>query len=309
MYWCGPSSILGWNIVMPATPSTSRTLQITHSADPDDGYAWWAVATGRLGIGGSELRVEAMAIDEINRRCIEGRMDDVCAISSAAWPLMSHDYAILSAGSSVGRGYGPALAAVGSIPYGRLAASTVAIPGDLTTGALLLRLFFPGVRTRVMPFREIAPAILRGEVDAGVLIHEELMNYRDRGLERLACLGQIWTEQTGLPIPVGLNVVKRELGCELMQRIADLTLASMVEAEAHREEATRWAMQYSIQCRTGIGEEFLHMFANEDTLCLARDCRLALNELFVRAHVAGLIPRVPQLEIVEVSSALIESLP
>jgi 1,4-dihydroxy-6-naphthoate synthase len=175
----------------------------------------------------------------------------------------------------------------------------VAVPGDLTTGAMLLRLFFPGVRTVSMPFDTVAGAIVRGEVDAGVLIHEELLNWQAKGLRRLACLGAMWTERTGLPLTVGLNVVHRRLGPDGMRAVARLIRESMEEAPRHEAEARAWAHGYSIEAHEGIADQFVAMFANEDTLALAPECVEALRRLFAMAHAAGLISEIPSVEPVE----------
>jgi 1,4-dihydroxy-6-naphthoate synthase len=198
----------------------------------------------------------------------------------------------------VGRGYGPALASL------RLQSAEdilredalVAVPGDSTTGALLLRLFFRGVRTVALPCEEIAAAILSGGVDAGVLIHEELLNLERKGLRRLACLGALWQEKTGLPIPVGLNVVRRSLGPDMMEAAAAAVRGSMEMAGRERSEASKWAMGYTHQAADGIAEKYLAMFANEDTLDLADDCLQALGTLYAMAFEAGLIESVPAVE-------------
>lgn len=280
-----------------------KALAVAHTPDPDDAFAWWAIASGRLRLPDYRFRVDARPIQQINEACLCSGAYEVAAISSAAWPALSRDYAILSSGASVGRHYGPALVTRGCLTIGQLAGKTVAIPGEATTGALLLRLFFPDVRTIELPFDRVGEAIARGEVDAGVMIHEELLNYEYQGLTKLACLGKMWCEATDLPIPVGLNVIRRDLGEALMLEVAHLVQESMVLAQMNREEATRWAMGYSIERASGIGEKFLKMFANQDTLLLAPQCRMALRELYRRAFAAGLIPCEPELDIVEIESA------
>lgn len=274
-----------------------QPLRACHTPDPDDAFAWWAIATGRVAIEGCAFGVSSRPIQQINEACLR-REIDIAAISSAAYPLMAEDYAILASGASVGRGYGPALATRDLAHPRDILGGAVAVPGDLTTGALLLRLFFPGVQTVSMPFDAIAPALVRGQIAAGVLIHEELLNWEAKGLRRLLCLGQEWQRQTGLPLPVGLNVVRRDLGDSRMRAIARAVHQSMLEADGHPDLATAHAMGYSIQAREGLGEEFIRMFANEDTLCLDSACRRALRVLFDWAHTAGLTPPVPHLEFI-----------
>lgn len=275
-----------------------QPLLACHTPDPDDAFAWWAIATGRVAIEGGTFDVSSRPIQQINEACLRGELD-IAAISSAAYPSMADRYAILAAGASVGRGYGPALATRDIEHPCDILGATVAVPGDLTTGALLLRLFFPDAQTVSMPFDAIAPALLRGEVAAGVLIHEELLNWEAKGLRRLLCLGQEWLRRTNLPLPVGLNVVRRDLGHAPIRRIATAIRESMAQADLHRDLATAHAMRYSIQAREGMGEKFIRMFANEDTLCLDAACRRALRVLFDWAHTAGLTPAVPRLEFVD----------
>lgn len=280
----------------PGQPATvcPRTLRACHTPDPDDAFAWWAIATGRLALPGTRIEVDARPIQQINEACLAGELD-IAAISSAAYPLLAERYAILDSGASVGRGYGPALATRDLAALGDVRSATIAVPGDLTTGALLLRLFFPGVRTVAMPFDAIAPALLAGEVQAGVLIHEELLNWEARGLRRLLCLGAEWQRRTGLPIPVGLNVIRRDLGRAAMAAVSRLVRRSMEEADRRPEEAMAHAMRHSREARRGIGARFVRMFANADTLHLDTDCLRALRLLFEMAHGAGLLPRVPEV--------------
>lgn len=277
------------------TNSTLTTIRAFHTPDPDDAYAWWAIATGRTRVPGCRIDVGSAHIQWINEQCRQGKVD-IAAISSATYPLIANDYALLSAGASVGRGYGPALATRDLASSGDLDGALVAVPGDLTTGALLLRLFFPEARTVSLPFDQVAAAIAGGEVDAGVLIHEELLNWEHKGLRRLLCLGAEWTNRTGLPIPVGLNVVHRRHGAERIHQIAQAIRISMEEADRHPVQARRFAMGYSIEKCEGIGEKFMKMFANEDTIALGDDCLEAMNLLFRMAHERGLLPTPPRLE-------------
>ena len=288
---------------LPSTPSVApvdvQVLKVAFTPDPDDAYAWWAVCFNRMGIRGYRIETILRHIQEINESCRARQEYDIAAISSAAYPFISANYAILSAGASVGRGYGPALASKHLQTEQELTAGKrVGIPGELTTGALLLRLFFPGVQTVELPFDQVAPAIIRGEIDAGVLIHEELLNWRAAGLRKLACLGQKWTESSGLPLPVGLNVVRRALGKNLIRRIGSLVRESMQEANCHSAEASKFAMTYSREAESEIGSRFITMFANQDTIKLDADCLKALAVLYQSAHERGLIERVPVVDVI-----------
>ncbi len=287
------------------TTSLPQALKLAHTSDPDDAFAWWAASSGYLTISGTSIETTAMHIQKINASCLEG-VYDIAAISSAAWPLFSDQYEILSAGASVGRGYGPALATVSLASEQNLQSARVAVPGNMTTAAMLLRLFFPEAITIEMPFDQIAEAILRGDVDAGVLIHEELLNYKSEGLRRLLCLGKKWQQHTNLPIPVGLNVVHRRLGKQRAGQICHLTRESLLSAFDNRDQATHWAMNYTMQAEQGIGLQFIDMFANKDTLRMDRDCALALEKLYTMAYDAELISEKPQVQFVDPAACTLE---
>jgi 1,4-dihydroxy-6-naphthoate synthase len=269
----------------------TRELKLSFTPDPDDAFAWWAIATGHLTIPGHSIKVETRHLQEANRGCMNGELD-IAAISVAAYPFFHREYEVLEVGASVGRGYGPALAVRTDSP-GNAVRGPVAIPGANTTGALMFRLFFPGIPTVEMGFHEVAGAILRGDVAAGVLIHEELLNWEHKGLRRVLCLGKEWQRRSGLPLPVGLIAVRRSLGSETIGNVATALRQSIELAAEHREEALRWALGFTRQSAGGIGELFVDMFTNSDTLCMPPDCRVALRELYRHASLGGLIPDVP----------------
>lgn len=271
----------------------AEQLDIAFTPDPDDAFAWWAILTGRLQLPGFQFSARPMHIHDINRMCRREELP-IGATSSAAWPTMHRNYRILSAGASVGRGYGPALVAhekVASLKPGM----RVGIPGNQTTGAMLLRLFYPGMDTVELPFDEIAAAVLRKELDAGVLIHEELLNWSHAGLHRVACLGAQWKEKTGLPIPVGLVVMHRRFGDACIRQFSALVRESLIVARNCCDEARKWAMQFSREAESGIADQFISMFANEDTLRLDLDCIRALNLLYELAFERGLIQERPEV--------------
>jgi len=270
------------------------TLRIAYTPDPDDAFAWWAIATEQIAVPDCKVVCETQHIQQINEQCLRGELD-VAAISSAAWPFFCKDYVLLSPGASVGRNYGPVLAAKNSMNLEDLSGTTVAIPGKLTTATMLLRLFFPGVITIEMPFDQIAENIANDTVAAGVLIHEELLNWENAGIRQLVSLGGLWAEATNLPIPVGLNVAHRRLGEAKITQIATAIRDSVRHAQIRRRQAIDWALQYSITSQR-IAEKFINMFANEDTLQLAPDCIEALRIMYSKAFDQQLIPVVPYLD-------------
>lgn len=278
-----------------------KQLTIGFTPDPDDAFAYYALVTRKIPLPVRDVQFLTEPIDRLNRRAARGELD-IAAISSVFYPFISDDYAVLRSGASVGRGYGPALASRKSVSLDRVGAMTVAVPGDTTTGAALLRLFYPGVATVVLPHDEIRDALAGGRVEAGVLIHEELLNYPERDLRRLECLGARWSSETGLPLPVGLNVVHRRLG---FRRCAELETAvrdSIVYALNHREEATTWARRFGRRSSPKVALDFIDMFANSDTVHFPGDCERGLEELFRRLYAARLSPRVPLVRFVEPAS-------
>jgi len=274
---------------------TTQKIDIAFTPDPDDAFAWWAILTGQIGMPGFNFSGRPLHIHDINQMCQRQELA-VGAISSAAWPALHRNYRILSAGASVGRGYGPALVSLTAgeaLPRG----ARVGIPGNQTTGAMLLKLYFDDIQTIEMPFDQILGAVLRKEIDAGVLIHEELLNWRPAGLHRTACLGAKWKADTGLPIPVGLVVMHARYGDETIRTFSSLVRQSMLVAMRRNEEARAWALQYSHEAETGIADQFMSMFANDDTLAMDSDCVRSLQLFYQRCFARGFQTECPNVTI------------
>lgn len=273
-----------------------KTLHFGFTPDTDDAFHYYALESGVIPPPeGERFEFAHEHIQRLNEMSLEGRLD-VTAISSVMYPRIADRYVVLSAGTSVGRGYGPALCVRAGSPVRDFEGRTVAAPGRYTTGYFLLSYFYRGFRPLFLPFDEVAQAVASGKADAGVLIHEELLNYASRGLEKIECLGERWSRETGLPLPVGLTVAKRELGAERISRIRNLLAQSMRHAMAHRDDAMGFAMGFS--SGKGVTEEFVAKFANTDTESMPDDVRRGLKELYRRAYGKGLIEREPAVEII-----------
>lgn len=270
------------------------SLDVRISADPDDAFAWWGVIDGRVTIPGMACRVGAAGVHANNLACAAGE-PDVAAISAAWYPAIARDYALLSPGASVGRGYGPALIAPAGASLESVARGPIAVAGLDTTGGVLLRLLLPQALPVELPWGEIPGAVARGQLPAGVAIHETLMTWRALGLRRLACLGAIWTSLTALPIPVGLVVAHRRLGAPLLTSIAGALRRSVLLAFEHRAEALAFAATFSISGDRLLMEEFVDRFTNADTAELAADALLGLRVLHVRMRECGLAATAPEL--------------
>ncbi len=271
---------------------TPRTIHVAHSPDSDDAFMFYALAAGKIETGELRYEHELSDIETLNRRALRGELE-VSAVSIHAYAYLADRYALLASGSSMGDGYGPrivARTAAPEDPRAGLRGKRVAVPGRLTTAYLALRLFQPEVEEEVLPFDQIEEAVERGAVDAGLLIHEGQLTFADRGLHLWTDLGAWWMGETGLPLPLGGNVVRRDLGDRVVAQIARDLRASVEYALAHRADALAHASRYN----RGIGEErtdrFVGMYVNQWTVDYGPRGRLAVQTLLDRAHAAGVIP-------------------
>lgn len=273
------------------------TLRIGHSADADDAFMFFGFAEGAIDTGPYEVTHVVEDIESLNKRAMRGDLE-MTAISAAAYPEVAKHYRILACGASVGRNYGPIIVAREPTAPHELAGKHVAIPGALTTAYLLLRMYVPGVLPRVIPFDQIMDAVAENVVDAGVVIHEGQITYASKGFSKVLDLGEAWFQDTGLPIPLGLDMVNRRLGDEEAQRLYDVFLSSIRYAREHEPEAMIYAQKYSRGLDLDLSRRFVGMYVNEDTLQMGDEGRRALEALYHRAHERGLITAVPPLDIV-----------
>jgi 1,4-dihydroxy-6-naphthoate synthase len=279
---------------------TLRTIQVAHSPDSDDAFMFYALAAGKLETGELRYIHELSDIETLNQRALRAELE-VTAVSIHAYAYIWRDYALLGSGSSMGDGYGPRLVsklACPAAPRSSLRGRRVAVPGKLTTAYLALQLYQPDCIAVVVPFDAIEDAIHRGEVDVGLLIHEGQLTYGDAGLQLWDDLGAWWLKETGLPLPLGGNAVRRDLGPELTAQIARDLRASIVYALEHREPALAHARQFN----RGIGDDrtdtFVGMYVNEWTVDYGPRGRAAVQLLLDRAHAARVIPERVQVEFV-----------
>jgi len=277
-----------------------RTIRVAHSPDSDDAFMFYALAAGKIDTGDLRYEHELSDIESLNRRALAGELE-VTAVSIHAYAYLADRYALLNSGSSMGDRYGPRLvgrAAAPADPRSAARGKRIAIPGTLTTACLALRLFQPDYREVVLPFDQIEDAVLAGEVELGLLIHEGQLTFQDRGLHLWADMGEWWFGETGLPLPLGGNVVRRDLGPAIVAQVARDLKASIVYALEHRPQALAHASQYN----RGIGEErtdrFVGMYVNEWTVDYGDTGRRAVRELLRRGHQAGVIPRAVEVDFV-----------
>jgi 1,4-dihydroxy-6-naphthoate synthase len=269
-----------------------RTIQVAHSPDSDDAFMFYALAADKLDTGELRYVHELSDIESLNQRARRAELE-VTAVSIHAYAYIWREYALLGSGSSMGDGYGPRLVSTRprpADPRAVLRGLRVAVPGLLTTAYLALKLYQPDLIEVVVPFDQIEDAVHRGEVDAGLLIHEGQLTYGDTGLHLWNDLGAWWLEDTGLPLPLGGNAVRRDLGDAVIGQIARDLRASIVYALEHREPALAHARQFN----RGIGEErtdrFVGMYVNRWTVDYGARGRQAVQKLLDRGHEAEIIP-------------------
>jgi 5,8-dihydroxy-2-naphthoate synthase len=278
----------------------AKTIHVAHSPDSDDAFMFYALAEGKLDTGDLRYLHELADIESLNQRARRAELE-VTAVSIHAYAYLWRDYALLSSGSSMGDGYGPRLVSTIPAPFDprtALKGCRVAVPGTLTTAYLALQLYQPDCIGEVVPFDQIEDAVHRGDVDVGLLIHEGQLTYADSGLHLWGDLGAWWLAETGLPLPLGGNAVRRDLGPRVTAQIARDLRASIVYGLEHRAPALAHAKQFN----RGIGDErtdtFVGMYVNDWTVDYGPRGRQAVQLLLDRAHAAGLIPERVAVEFV-----------
>jgi 1,4-dihydroxy-6-naphthoate synthase len=271
--------------------AATTTVRIAHSPDSDDAFMFWALTQGVLATGGLEIEHVLADIETLNQAAFAGTYE-VTALSFHAYAYLHDRYQLMPSGASFGDGYGPVVVAGRALTREELGGVEVAIPGQLTTAALALRLWQPAVRTRILPFDRILEAVAAGEAEAGVIIHEGQLTYGDAGLRCVVDLGAWWREETGGPLPLGGNGIRRDLPEDLKARLCRLLGESIEHGLAHRGEALDFALQFArgIEHDRARADRFVGMYVNEWTRDYGAAGRRAVQELLDRAHVAGLLP-------------------
>jgi len=279
---------------------SSQVIRVAHSPDSDDAFMFWALAAGRIDTNGRRYVHELADIETLNRRALAGELE-VSAVSIHAYAYLADRYALLAHGASIGDRYGPRIVArerAPADPRAALAGRTVAVPGELTTAFLALRLFQPAAQTVVVPFDQIEEYVAAGRADAGLLIHEGQLTFADRGLHLWVDLGEWWDDETGLPLPLGGNVARRDLGEALLGAVAADLKASIEYALAHRTEALAHAQSFSRGLDPAKTDRFVGMYVNDYTVDYGERGRRAVHELLARGHRAGIVPGPVPLQFV-----------
>lgn len=282
--------------------STSSVIRFGHSPDADDAFMFYGLAKEIASVPGYRIEHVMQDIQTLNRRAMASGDLEVTAVSAAVYPHIAHRYRILSTGASMGRGYGPRLVSRQFENIHELAGGRIAIPGEHTTAFMLLQVYLGSAAKTVeflpVHFERIPEVVIAGEAEAGLIIHEVQLTYGAMGLNLVADLGLWWQRETGLPLPLGLDVVRRDLG-ESLSKAINRGLRSSIEAAYADEEA---ALDYALSFGRGLEREtcrtFVRMYVNQDTLDMGEAGERALEALFRRAYQAGLLASVPPVEIV-----------
>jgi 1,4-dihydroxy-6-naphthoate synthase len=265
-----------------------RDIKVAHSPDSDDAFMFYGLATHKVRTPGLRFTHTLCDIETLNQKAREG-VYDVTAISFHAYPYVQDKYALMACGGSVGEGYGPMVVSPRPFTTSEIKGKRIAVPGTLTTAYLALQLFAPGIETEVVPFDQIIPQVLEGKYEAGLIIHEGQLTYDKSGLHRIVDLGRWWQKVTGLPLPLGGNAIRRELGPQLMSTVTAALRESIQYGLEHREEALSYAMQFARDLDTASADKFVGMYVNERTLDYGSDGREAVRRLLDMGHKAGVI--------------------
>jgi 1,4-dihydroxy-6-naphthoate synthase len=281
-----------------AMPSPAREVTIAHSPDSDDAFMFYGLATGKVRVPGYKFIHALGDIETLNHKAMDEAFYDVTAISFHAYPYLQEKYALMPCGGSVGEGYGPMIVANQRFSTDQISQVRVAVPGVLTTAYLALKLFSPEIRTTLAPFDKIIPGVLAGDFDAGLIIHEGQLTYSTSGLYRVLDLGQWWRDETGLPLPLGGNAIRRDLGADGMLTITQALRDSIQHAFDHREAALEYAMQFARDLDPQTANRFVSMYVNERTLDYGADGREAIRKLLAMGHERGVIPYPAKVDFV-----------
>ncbi len=272
------------------------TIRVAHSPDSDDAFMFYALAAHKIDTGDLEFVHELQDIETLNRRALRGELE-VTAASIHAYAYLADRYVLLPHGASMGEGYGPRLVSRDVIGVEDLPGITVAVPGEMTSAYLALKLMEPDVETVVVPFDEIIPFVLAGEADVGLIIHEGQITYAEEGLHLIADLGAWWAaESDGLPLPLGGNLIRRDLGPDVIRRASALLRASIAYGLEHRAPALAHAEGYGRGLTHAQTDEFVGMYVNPRTLDYGDDGRRAVQLFLDRGYDAGVIPSRVKVE-------------
>lgn len=281
------------------TQPVVREISIAHSPDSDDAFMFYGLAKDKVQVPGYRFTHTLTDIETLNQKAMHEAFYDVTAISFHAYPYVQDNYALMPCGGSVGEGYGPMIIAKRPYSLDQVRRVKIAVPGQLTTANLVLQMALPGVETEIVPFDQIIPQVLAGKYDAGLIIHEGQLTYLRDGLRCVLDMGTWWREQTGLPLPLGGNAIRRDLGAPVHRMMNQALRDSVGYALRHRDEALAHAMQYARDLDTASANRFVGMYVNERTLDYGEDGKEAIRRLLAMGHERGVIPNPVRVDFAE----------
>ena len=282
----------------PSSHPDVREITIAHSPDSDDAFMFYGLATNKVRVPGFKFTHTLTDIETLNQKAIHESFYDVTAISFHAYPYLQENYALMACGGSVGEGYGPMIVSSRPFTLDEVKKQRIAIPGELTTANLTLKLFAPEIETEIVPFDRIIPEVLAGNFTAGLIIHEGQLTYAQEGLRKILDLGQWWREQTGLPLPLGGNAIRRSLGEKTMLTVTQALRDSIQHGLDHREAALSYAMQFARDLDENLANKFVGMYVNERTLSYGEDGKEAIRKLLAMGHERGIIPHPVKVDFI-----------
>lgn len=280
------------------TAAETRTITVAHSPDSDDAFMFYALATNKLDTGDIQFTHVLKDIQSLNEMAMRG-VYDVTAISFHAYSYIADKYALLPHGASIGDNYGPIVVSREMVSADDMSKLKIAVPGMLTSAFLALRIFNSEFAYEVVPFDQIIEAVQEGRCDAGLLIHEGQLFYEKMGLHKVIDLGEWWHERTGLPLPMGGNAIRRDLGSDLMHKVSRFLRESISYSLEHREDALQYAMQFARDMDTETADRFVAMWVNELTLDYTERGREAVRRLLSEGYERGIIQNRVEVEFIE----------
>jgi 1,4-dihydroxy-6-naphthoate synthase len=267
-----------------------QEIQIAHSPDSDDAFMFYGLATSKIRVPGFKFTHNLTDIETLNQRALKDAFYDVTAISFHAYPYLQQNYMLMACGSSFGEGYGPILVASRKIAAADIPRLRIAIPGTLTTAYLTLKLFCPEAQTFHVDFDKIIPAVQSGEYDAGLLIHEGQLTFGNDGLHKIVDLGAWWRAETGLPLPLGGNAIRRSLGDKTIAITTGAIRDSIEYALTNRDAALDYAMQFARDLDSSLANRYVGMYVNQRSVDMGEDGREAIRRILAMGHERGIIP-------------------
>lgn len=280
-----------------SSPGPTLELKLAHSPDSDDAFMFYGLATKKVPTGNLKFSHVLEDIESLNQKAKE-EVYDITAISFHAYAYLADHYLLLPSGASFGDRYGPVVVARGRLGADGLRGKKVAVPGKMTTAFLALQLFEPEIVPKFVPFDRVLESVAKGEVDAGVIIHEGQLTYASEGYTKIVDLGEWWYQQTKMPLPLGGNAVRRSHDLKTIRQISKLLRESIQYSLDHREEALAYAMQFARGLDTGTADRFVGMYVNEWTLDYGEPGRKAVQALLDRGHEKGILPKQVTAEFV-----------